>query len=425
MINKILRNLNKLDNFSKNVMVVFMGMAIFNFLNLVYQLMIAHKLSAADFATFNALLAVFTVIATPLGAFHASVTKFTSEFIVQKKMGKVKELIVNLGRISAILVIVTFILFYFASFSLIGRFKINSSYLGLVLASLIAISWISPVISGYAQGLELFKLITLVSVISGITKLFFGYWFIYFGFNITGALSGILISSLISLVVLFFPLKKYFPANAVQEKVNLKEVFMYQLPVAVSLFCFAYLVNFDMVLVKYYFSPADSGVYALGAMVGKVFLFLPVAITFVMFPKISGLKAQKMCTKAVLRRSIIYTVLLCFLAGLSYNIFPIFTLKVLSGKTNPDSLLLGRFFSFSMSFFTLFFLFINYFLSLKDLRFLKYLVIFTLLQFLGIVLFHKSLLQVQIVLCINSVFLVLVSIWLAFVNPENKYEKFK
>jgi len=248
---------------------------------------------------------------------------------------------------------------------------------------------------------------------------------VYFGFNITGALSAILISGLITLGVLFLPLKKYFPVSAVQEKVNLKEIFIFQFPVAVSLFCFAYLVNFDMVLVKYYFSPEDSGVYALGAMVGKVFLFLPVAITFVMFPKISGLKAQKMCTKAVLKRSIIYTVILCFLAGLFYNIFPVFTLKVLSGKVNPESLLLGRFFSLSMTFFTLVFLFINYFLSLKDLRFLIYLIVFTFLQFLGIVLFHKTLLQVQIVLCINSATLFLISIWLAFLNPESKYEEYK
>ena len=48
---------------------------------------------------------------------------------------------------------------------------------------------------------------------------------------------------------------------------------------------------------------------------------------------------------------------------------------------------------------------INYFLSLKTLGFLKYLVVSVFLQFAGIFIFHNSLLQVQMVLCVNSALL--------------------
>jgi hypothetical protein len=58
-----------------------------------------------------------------------------------------------------------------------------------------------------------------------------------------------------------------------------------------------------------------------------------------------------------------------------------------------------------MSFFALLYIFITYFLSIKDFRFIKYLVILTILQFVAIALFHKGLFYVQAILCINSILL--------------------
>jgi hypothetical protein len=55
-----------------------------------------------------------------------------------------------------------------------------------------------------------------------------------------------------------------------------------------------------------------------------------------------------------------------------------------------------------MFFFMLLNIIMGYFLSLNDFRFVGYLVFFALLQFILIVLFHASLLQVAAVLCLNS-----------------------
>jgi hypothetical protein len=121
-----------------------------------------------------------------------------------------------------------------------------------------------------------------------------------------------------------------------------------------------------------------------------------------------------MDTVSTLKRSLLYVLALCILAILFYNFFPAFVLKTLTGKVYYESVLLGRLFSVSMSSFTLLYILISYFLSIKDLRFIKYLVFFTFLQFLGIFLFHKSLIQVQLILCINAILLFLIH--LAFVN---------
>jgi hypothetical protein len=148
-------------------------------------------------------------------------------------------------------------------------------------------------------------------------------------------------------------------------------------------------------------------------MVGKISLFLPGAISIVMFPKTSGLNAKQNNTTPILNRSLAYAAILCVLFGLAYNLLPAFILKVLTGKVLPGSIILGRLFSVSMTFFALLFIIAAYFLSIKDLRFIKYLVVSTILQALAIVFFHHSLIQIQWILCINAVLLFLIHLALA------------
>jgi len=97
-----------------------------------------------------------------------------------------------------------------------------------------------------------------------------------------------------------------------------------------------------------------------------------------------------------------------------YNVFPEFSLRVLTGKSNPDSILLGRMSSISMSLYSLLFLMISYFLSVKDLRFIKYLAIGVLAQVLAIVFVPRQLINVQYVLIVNSLVLLMMCFGLGF-----------
>ncbi|MDD5596176.1 MAG: hypothetical protein PHY94_08060, partial [Candidatus Omnitrophica bacterium] len=73
-------SLKKLDLFTKNILIVFLGNFLGNFFNLVYQLLIAHRLSVYEFASFNSLLSIFMVISAPLGTIQFVLAKYISEF---------------------------------------------------------------------------------------------------------------------------------------------------------------------------------------------------------------------------------------------------------------------------------------------------------------------------------------------------------
>ncbi|MDD4938570.1 MAG: oligosaccharide flippase family protein [Candidatus Omnitrophica bacterium] len=403
----MLNRFKKIDPFGKNIILVFAGTTLGNVFNLLYQLLIAHRMSPQDFAGFNSLLSLFMLITAPLSTLHTGVCKYLADFNARGELVKVRALLSALLRKILPLAAVTCVIFYLSSFYIIAKLKIVSGWAGSILAASLAAAWISPVLWGALQGLELFRWFVLMSIICGITKLIFAFSFLNLGYNISGALSSFLLSLLAGIAISFFPLKRLISFKKAEGEINLMDFFLYLAPVAVSFFCFMALVNLDMVLVKYFFSREDAGFYSLAQMEGKIFLFLPLAISIVMFPKTAGLNAVKMKTGSILMKSLFYAFGLCAAANIFFNIFPSFILKALTGKAPLESIVLGRFFGVSMSFFALLLILMNYFLSIKDLRFMKYLIVSAALQPLAIVFFHKNLIQVQSIICLNSILLFL------------------
>jgi O-antigen/teichoic acid export membrane protein len=410
MLNKI----NKFDHFTKNIIFVFIGTSFANFLNLIYQLLIAHKLSAQDFAAFNSLLAIFMLIASPLGTLQLGIVKFISSSKARESTEKISNFLSYF--FSRCLLISAFIalLFFFISPYILSKLKIDSLISGYFLVFLVATVFITPVLSGGIQGLELFKWVVVPSVSGGILKIILTAVFLALGYKITGALGAFLLSNIMVISISYYPLRGFLFKKADCAELKLKEFFTYLIPIAASYLSYTFLITFDMVLVRYYFTAEESGVYAISQMLGKIFLFLPGAISLVLFPRASGLHATNSDTKRVLRQSLFYAFLMCILASIFYNFFPGFVLKVLTGKADAQSILLGRFFSFSMIFFAILYIFINYFISVHDLRFIKYLLLSAVAQFVAIAIFHANILQVQYVLCVNSLAIFIICYFLAF-----------
>lgn len=406
-----------LDIFTQNIIVTFLGSSLVSFINLLYQLLIAHKLSLGDFAAFNSLLAIYMLFSTPLSTIQTAFIKYISEFNAAGSISMVRSLISGALRKLFIAAGIVFIIMIIISKYLIGALKINSFSDGYLLAAILGLSCLAPLFIAGLQGLELFGWFNFASILSGVLKLGLAYLFIALGYNIGGALLALLISIAVLIIISYIPLKGYFHLLDM-DKINYKEIYLYLLPIAVSLLCYMAGSSFDMVLVRYFFSPDDSGLYSLAQMVGKIFLFLPVAISIVMLPRASGQKAQNLNTRGTLYKSLFYGFILSVIAILIYNIFPEFVLKILTGKVFFESIRLGRIFSISMSFYALLFILITYFLSIKDLRFIKYLVGLTAAQILAIILWHTSLIEVQVIVCIASILLFFVHLKLAWGGNE-------
>lgn len=417
MLNKV----KAIDTFSLDVAVVFLGTTLASFFNLLFQLLIAHRLNPSDFAAFNSLLSLFFIISMSMGTVQIALAKYIAEFNAHGQDKKIRFLLTRLLKKASIFSLAMLFIFYLASFYITKSLKIDTVTPVYILAVLVAFSCVAPVLFGGIQGLELFGWLTSAQIIPSIVKLILGFLFILLGFNISGALGALLVANLMMLIISYAPLKKIISGSDT-EKVSLKEFFIFIFPVAVSTFCFFTLVSSDMVLVKYFFSKENAGVYSIAQMTGKIFLFFPWALSMVMLPKVARQKAKKIDTASTLRKSLYYAVILCAIGLVGYNAFPSLVSRILTGKATPDSIFLGRLFSVSMSFFTLLYILVSYFISINELRFIKYLVFFALIQALEIFLFHKSLAQIQIILCINAMLLFFIHLVLFWrIGRNEKY----
>ncbi len=406
----IAKSFKNLDRLTRDVVLVFFGTSVVNLLNLFYQLFIVRRLTAIDFACFNTLISIIMLLTTPASTFTQTINKFTAGLNAHNQKDKIILLLAKFSRLVFISGFILFALFCFFVPYLGDILKIADRKAIFISAVIVLISWIAPVYSGALQGLERFSWWTYTSILTTILKLFLVVIFILWGWGISGALGAFAISLFVCTAIFIFPLKDYLFTKLRGELSEFKDALRYLLPVALTSFCFIALVSMDMVLVKFYFEPQAAGYYSVAQMVGKIFLFLPGPISIVMFPKTAGLNAKKQSTSHLLRKSIIYAGILGGTAAIAYNLAPSSILRLLTGKDFVESILLARLFSVSMGIYALVFILLSYHLSIGDLRFIKTLVMFTLLELLAIIFFHASLLQIQIILCVNAMILFLINL---------------
>ncbi len=362
------------DTFLKHILIVFFGTTFVNIINLAYQLLIAHRLTAPDFAAFNSLISVLVIASTPLLALQTTLARYLASYRARADTAAVHSLLRTFLKGGLYGAALLFLLAAVCVPSLLRTLKIESGAAGALLAVLIGISCLTPVATGMLQGLERFSWLTSSAIIAGCAKLVLAFILIEAGYRVTGALGAFVVSIALTLLISFYPLRQMRIGGPAPVFVPMGEILRYCIPIAAGTLCFQMLTNLDMLFVRRFFPVEASGTYALAQMVGKVFLFLPGAISIVMFPKTSGLKARKEDTRALLSRSLLFASTLCAGAALFYNLWPSFVLKLLTGKSSAGSVFLGRFFSVSMSLSALLSLLVTYFLSVGDLRFMPFVV---------------------------------------------------
>lgn len=416
----IFEKVKNLDRLTKDVILVFLGTSLANIFNLLYQLFIVRRLSVADFAAFNVLLTIIGLFTTPAATLVPAVSKYAASFRARNMQNKIALLINKVSSLSFISGLALFTVLFSFSAYITGLLKIPGILSTFIALFIILLSWLIPVYTGALQGLERFGWLTSGSITTGVFKLVLVVIFVRLGFGITGVLGAFLIACVVSLSIYLMPLKDYVVRHRTGRLEELGEIIRYLLPVSAASFCFMSLVSSDMVFVKYYFNATDAGYYSVAQLVGKIFLFLPVPVSIAMFPKTAGLNAKQQDTVQILKKSLSYAAILCLLIAAGYNMIPSLFLKVLTGKDFAMSIALGRVFSISMSLYAVIFMLLSYHMSIGDFRFLKSLAVCTVLQALAMVLFHQNLFVIQVIMCINALFLVIFNLRLGLIEARGK-----
>jgi len=405
--------------FLQDAGIMFIASIVAGICNYLYQIYMGRALGVEEYGIFGSLFALSYIIFVVSGTIQTSCARFVSKFVGEGKEGNISYLLHGLLKRMFIFGIIVFVLFILSSGLISSFLKIESVLPVVIVGGFLFLSILLPVNLGALQGLQKFKWLGSNSIINFSSKLLFGVLLVGMGFGVNGALSAIVIGSAIALMISFAPLKSFlFSDCKANPGFNFLELYKYSLPAMLATFCFAVPANVDVMIVKHFFSSHDAGLYTAASVLGKIVLFMPGAITAVMFPKVSEMNASGKSTREMLNKSLFYATVLSGSLAIGYWFFPSLVIKIPFGDAYLEAMPLVRFYGIAMLFFSLSVVFMRYSLAIHDIKYVYGFAFFTFLEIVLLANFHETMMEMILILMVINVLLFIFSCCYVWYKPR-------
>ena len=385
----------------------------FNFLNYLFQFLMARMLEVSDYGVLAALMGIIYIFTIPNEAIQLIASRYATEFCEENKIRKIKTLIKYLSKSFFKVALILFLIFIPLSFLTSYFLRIKLSLI-LLTNCLIFFVFVLPINRGILQGLKSFKKLGILMVIESLIKIIFAVFLVYLGLRVYGAIFGILAGAFFSLCLSFVFLKEIFKTKEKEgEKVG--PIKSYSLNTFLLIAMVWIVLSLDVIIVKHFFSDEIAGIYAVASLLGKAIFFATNPIAKAMFPIVSEKKANK---KDALLKAVFLIFLISIPAILLFVFTPKLIILILFGKKYFSGYNLLIFTGISYTFLSISNLLLYFLLSLK--RKLKLIFIFPIIEVFLLILFSSTIFNYVFGLLISQA-IFLVYLCFAFKNEKDKY----
>jgi O-antigen/teichoic acid export membrane protein len=192
---------------------------------------------------------------------------------------------------------------------------------------------------GLLQGLARFVWMGTALIAQAGSRLAVGGVLVLAGFSVDGAFTGATAAIAISLVVLAVPLVPLFRAargSRVEHELGPQETRFFALS-AVVLLAYAALVNMDAVLARSLLTAEQAGAYAGAITMGKIVLFAPIAIGFLLLERTARAHARGEDTDRALYLALAFVLATSGLVAVAYIMLPEFLVPIVVGSQYPET----------------------------------------------------------------------------------------
>jgi O-antigen/teichoic acid export membrane protein/glycosyltransferase involved in cell wall biosynthesis len=390
------------DHLLTHSLILFIGAQFSNVCNLLYQVIMARMLGNAEYGVLSAILSALMMLGMPLAALGGGVTHFTALFMARNEREKIKAMMAALTRdlvIPALLLIMVALL---ARQELMAAFKIDSPVPIYLAIGAAVVGLLGAIPGGVLSGMQAFKWGALIGNGAAVLRLIAGLVLALMGLGAVGGLTahvvGLLVSVALSLVIC--------GALLGRASVSLERpagIYAYMGGYMAAFTAYGVLSGADLLLVKYYFSPEQAGVFSKAAMVARMVFFLPGPVCSAMFPKVTSGGESSQATTRTLYKAMVITGLIVASMGLVFLAFPGFILKILVKEAQPGQIEILRGMVLALTPLTMVMVLLNYELAQRRFRIMIPLFICAAGYLFGVAYWHETLLQVVAVLAAASV----------------------
>lgn len=192
---------------------------------------------------------------------------------------------------------------------------------------------------GLLQGLARFVWMGSALVAQAGGRLLVGVALVLAGLGVDGAFTGATTAIALSLVVVALPLVPLFRAargSTVQHELGAAETRFFALS-AVVLLAYAALTNIDAVLARSLLRPEEAGAYAGAITMGKIVLFAPIAIGFLLLERTARAHARGEDTDRALYLALAFVLATSGLVAAAYVVMPEVLVPIVVGSQYPET----------------------------------------------------------------------------------------
>ena len=387
------------DDFLKHGSVIFFFSIIGYISGYLFHAYMGRVLGPEDYGTLGSLIAVLSIATIPVGAIQIVIANFTSKLKTDKEMGKIKGLFLRSLRKMSIYGFVVFIALAAASPVIAGFLNIPSFVPIILIGISIVFSFVSPVNFGVLQGLQKFKQFGFNQSLTFILRLAIGATLVSFGLGINGAALAFAASSAIVILVTILPLRDILKQKTDRD-IDTPSIYRYYWGVLMAFMGFTLIMNIDVILAKHLFTATQAGHYAAAAVLAKIAFFLSGIIITVMFPKAVEMHTIKSNVSPLLKKSILYMVLLLALMISACLAMPDFIVIIFFGSGYSESAGIIGLLAIAMGFLAITNIIAFYNMSLNRMGFIYILLAFAAAEIPLLFMFHSSLTEfVWVIFC--------------------------
>lgn len=301
-----MKNQEILAKISKGAVLLLLGIVISKFFTYIYRLVIARYLGPEIYGIFSIGLAVigfllgFALLGMPSG-----LLRYVSFYKGKDDSSSIKAVINNgIKIILPITLLLAVILFIFAKSISIGIFhKPELEIVLKILAFAMPFSALATSFEYIIQGFKEIKYIVLSrGIIESLSKVILTVIAIYLGYSLWGISLAFTITMLIVAIsfIYFFKKKIFIISRAIKIKENAyKKLLSFSLPLMFSDLFLSLLIWSDTLILGYFVTSMEVGIYNAAAPTAKLIHTIPVAIRALFIPTISELYAQEKSFKDI------------------------------------------------------------------------------------------------------------------------------
>jgi O-antigen/teichoic acid export membrane protein len=389
-------------------------------LSYLANVIVGRMLGPTDYSVYTSMLSLSLIIGAVASVIQTVTTNYVAQLKAIDQLENVGTLLFYQLRYLLPWAILGVALLWLFGRAIAGILQLASPLPVWVIATFLVPTITLPVLLGGLRGLERFGSFGINAIGLASLRLAIGMGLILAGWGVSGAVASLPLAYLGATLLAVVCLADIIRLRDRAFLPDFPRILSYSTYVAIGLFAFSVLSNFDLLIVKSHFKPDEAGLYSAISTIGKIALYLPATAGILLLPKVSALKTRQQSTIHLLNITLWAVGAMCSLVTVVFYLYSSIVVKLLFGANFvAQADLLGPY-GLAMTLFSLCNVWLVYYLALEDQRYSYILLSVALLQAIALSMWSLNLHQIVNVLIGSGVILNVLGIGLL---PYSRYSK--